>query len=262
MKNILQEICDNKLKEIELGKNLLPLNQLKQIVEKENYQPKGFSKALQKKIISSQPAIIAEIKKKSPSKGIIRENFNPIEIAKSYEKSGATCISVLTDEKYFAGKNEYLEQVRKIVNLPIIRKDFILDEYQIYEAKKLGADCILLIIACLEEPQVKFLENIALDLGLDVLIEIHDEKELEIALKMKSKLIGVNNRNLKTMEISLQNSINLGKLIPNDYIKVCESGIYSKDDIKIMMQNGFYSFLIGESLMKQENIEEALKKLL
>ncbi|MDX1949764.1 MAG: indole-3-glycerol phosphate synthase TrpC, partial [Rickettsiales bacterium] len=213
MKNILQEICDNKLLEIAKAKNTMPFEELKKITLEKNYQPKGFFNSLLEKKLNKQPALIAEIKKKSPSKGIIRENFDPIAIANSYQKAGASCISVLTDERYFAGKNEYLQQVRNSVNLPIIRKDFILDEYQIYEAKYLGADCILLIIACLEEAQAMQLESVALSLGLDVLIEVHDEAELETALKMRSKMVGVNNRNLKTMEISLQNSINLAKKI-------------------------------------------------
>ncbi len=262
MNNILEQICDSKRVEIAKDKQNLPIDELKKLVNASNYKPKGFFNALNSKKSLKNPALIAEIKKKSPSKGIIRKNFDPVSIAKSYENARVDCLSILTDEKYFGGKNEYLMEVRSVSPLPIIRKDFILDEYQIFEAKNMGADCILLIVSCLSPQELLKLEGVALDLGLDVLIEVHDKEELDIALKAKSKLIGINNRNLKTFEVSLENSINLSKHIPNDYIKVCESGINTPQDIKLMMDNGLHAFLVGESLMRQENIEEATRKLL
>ncbi len=260
--NILEQICDNKRAEIAKAKEILPLDELKSSVEAKKYAPKGFFNALNAKKLQKKPALIAEIKKKSPSKGIIRENFDHISIAKSYERAGADCLSILTDEKYFAGKNEYLMEVRAISPLPIIRKDFILDEYQIFEAKNMGSDCILLIVSCLSPQELLKLEGFAHDLGLDVLIEVHDKAELDIALTAKSRLIGINNRNLKTFEVKLETSINLAKHIPDDYIKVCESGINTPQDIKLMMDNGLHAFLVGESLMRQEDIEGATRKLL
>jgi indole-3-glycerol phosphate synthase len=258
MKDILKEICDNKLLEIEQAKKFLPLAFVRGLAEKKADKTRGFINSLK----SKQPAIIAEVKKKSPSKGIIRENFNHVEIAKAYESAGAACISVLTDNKYFDGKNEYLTEIRRNVSLPLIRKDFMLDAYQIYESRAIGADCILLIIAALEKNQALELETLAHSLGLDVLIEVHDEAELEVALQMKSNLIGVNNRNLKTMEISLETGKRLAKLMPDGIIKVCESGIYNNAEIREMQAAGFNAFLVGESLMKQENIEKALKELI
>ncbi len=233
---------------------------VRETAEKSADKPRGFINAIKAK--GTTPALIAEVKKKSPSKGIIRADFNHIDIAASYEKAGATCISVLTDEKYFAGKNEYLAEIRRKVALPLIRKDFMLEAYQIYESRALGADCILLIIACLEKSRALELEEIAHSLGMDVLIEVHDEAELEIALQLKSKLIGINNRSLKTFEVSLDNGKRLAKLIPDGYIKVCESGIYNNADLKTMHQSGFSAFLVGESLMREEDIELAVRKLL
>lgn len=262
MRDTLKEICENKLQEIEKAKSFLPLALVKGLAEKKADKPRGFIKALQDKASLQQPALIAEVKKKSPSKGVIREDFNHVEIAEAYQRAGAACISVLTDEKYFAGKNEYLTEIKRKVSLPLIRKDFMLDVYQIYESRSLGADCILLIIAALEKNQALELEKIAHGLGMDVLIEVHDEVEVEVALQMKSKLIGVNNRNLKTMEVSLENGKRLSKIIPDDHIKVCESGINNNTEIKEMMANSFSAFLVGESLMREDDIELAVKQLI
>ncbi len=261
MKDILKEICENKLRELLTAKTITSLAETKVAAEKAD-KPKGFIKALEKKKVAGKPALIAEVKKKSPSKGVIREDFDHNAIAEIYQKAGADCISVLTDKKYFAGKNQYLTEIRNRVSVPLIRKDFMLDAYQIYESRALGADCILLIIAALELNKAQELEKIAHDLGMDVLIEVHDEKEMEIALQLKSKLIGVNNRNLKTMEVSLENGKKLSRLIPDNYIKVCESGIYKNSEVKEMMQAGFNAFLVGESLMRENDIEKAVKALI
>ena len=262
MNNILKEICEHKLLEVHAARGRVGFSVVRETAEKSLDKPRGFIKAIENKAKNQKPALIAEVKKKSPSKGIIRENFNPVEIAKAYENSGAACLSVLTDEKYFAGSNEYFVDIRKEVKLPMIRKDFMLEPYQIYESRALGADCILLIIAALEKDKALDLEEAAHKLGMDVLLEVHDEAELEIALQMKSKLIGVNNRSLKTFETSLDVGKRLSKLIPDGYIKVCESGIYKNSEVKDMMNNGFHSFLVGESLMREENIEKAVKELI
>jgi indole-3-glycerol phosphate synthase len=258
MKDILKEICENKLLEIEKKKQTKTLEEI--IAETESLSEiRGFIKALKNSQESDKCPIIAEVKKKSPSKGIIREDFDPVEIAKSYEKAGATCISVLTDEKYFAGSDKYLEHIREEVSIPLLRKDFILDEYQIYESRLLGADCILLIIAALNIDKAIKLESLAHSLSMDVLIEIHDEGELEDALKMKSKLIGVNNRNLKNMDVSLNNSLSMIENIPAEYFKICESGIKNQNDMKAMLKAGFDGFLIGETFMRSDNIENSVK---
>ena len=261
MSDVLKQICEHKLQEVAAMRGRVGFSVIKEVAERAE-KPRGFIKSIESKIDYKKPALIAEVKKKSPSKGIIRADFNHIEIAKAYESAGAACVSVLTDEKYFAGKNEYLIDVKNNIFLPAIRKDFMLLPYQIYESRAMNADCILLIIACLEKSQAQELEEIAHNLGMDILIEVHDEAELEVALQLKSKLIGINNRNLKTMEVSLETGKRLSKLIPDGYIRVCESGIATNAEILDMMNNGFHSFLVGESLMKQENIEVATKKLL
>ena len=259
MNNILDEICQNKLEELKLKKAETPLNEILQKVNKIT-ENSGFVKSLEGKIKQGIPAIIAEVKKKSPSKGIIREDFDPNQIAREYCDNGAACISVLTDEKYFAGSDKYLKQIKKQNNIPLLRKDFILDEYQIYESKLLGADCVLLILSALELEQAKQLEETAIGLGMDVLIEVHDRDELQKALTMKSKLIGINNRNLKNMKVDINNSANMVKEIPDNYIKICESGIATANDIENMLKAGFNSFLIGETFMRQDNIGAIVKE--
>lgn len=261
MSDILKQICDDKLIEVEARKAKTPIEELFPIIESQTL-PRGFLQSLTKFKQENKPALISEVKKKSPSKGLIRENFNPSEIASIYEKSGAACISCLTDEKYFAGTDEYLKEVKQSSKLPVLRKDFMLEPYQIFESRALSADCILLIMAALEDEQAAELEEISHSLGMDVLIEVHDEEELERALKLQSKLIGVNNRNLKTMEVTLETSKRLSKLMDDSYLKVCESGISNNAEILEMMDHGFSAFLVGESLMRQDNISEAVKKLL
>lgn len=260
--NILEQIYQDKLIEVRAKKKAVPAQEICAKIKCSENKPKDFAAALEAKIKDGKIAVIAEVKKASPSKGIIREDFNPVAIAKAYEDNGAACLSVLTDEKYFMGKNEYLSEIRKNVNIPILRKDFIVDPYQIWEAKLIGADCILLIMAMISDELATKLEQTAIDSGMSVLIEVHDEAELKRALKLKSRLIGINNRNLKTFEVSLETSKKLATQIPSDKIIICESGIFMCDDIKEMQKIGINSFLIGESLMRQENVGIALRNLL
>lgn len=214
---------------------------------------RGFATALREKIDARKVAVIAEVKKASPSKGIIRENFNPPDIARSYAANGATCLSVLTDVQFFQGSNDYLRQARAACPLPILRKDFIVDPYQIIHSRALGADCILLIVSALSKEQLKEYEKLAFELGMDVLVEVHDRDELETALELKTSLIGINNRNLRTFETSLQHTLDLLPLIPENRYVITESGIHSHEDIKKMTDNQVYGFLIGEAFMREED---------
>ncbi|HCR85811.1 MAG TPA: indole-3-glycerol phosphate synthase TrpC [Alphaproteobacteria bacterium] len=262
MSDILKNICDDRLAFLEQEKAKIGFSEIRKLAEAINRSHKVFASAIKLKNRYNKPALIAEVKKASPSRGIIRADFNPVEIALSYENAGAACISVLTEEKYFSGSDEYLKEIRQHVSLPILRKDFILDEYQIYQSKILGADCILLIVAALDLDKMKYLEQVAIANNLDVLVEVHDEYELEDALQLETELIGVNNRNLKTLEITLDTSRRLATQIPKDKISVCESGIYKNSEIKEMMKFGYSAFLVGESLMRNDNIEQATKELL
>jgi len=211
--------------------------------------------------LTGRSSVIAEIKKASPSKGVIREKFNPVDIARSYEEYGASCLSILTDEQYFQGDLKYLNLVKQEVGLPILRKDFIVDPYQIYESKINGADCILLIAAILSDQQLVEYEKIAHDLGMAVLVEAHDAKELDSSLQLQTELIGINNRNLKTFDVTLDTTLDLKNKIGKDKIVVTESGIFTKSDVELMNKNDVHTFLIGESFMRHENPGEALNKL-
>lgn len=257
----LAEICAVKLEHIKERKKFLSEKSLLELSARQS-KPRGFAASLQQKAASGNVAIIAEIKKASPSKGLIREDFDVASISSIYENNGAACISVLTDKPYFQGDDSYLALARKTVTLPVLRKDFMLEPYQITESRALGADCVLLIMAALGDDQASELESAAMELGMDVLIEVHDDVELDRALKLKSPLIGVNNRSLKTLEVSLNIGENMASAIPADRIRICESGIASADDIKRMQRVGYNSFLVGESLMRHRNIAEALSLLL
>jgi len=256
--DILSQIVDYKKTVIASAKNILP-EKVMQLHEKS----RGFRVNIQNKLQSGETAIIAEIKKASPSKGVITESFDIPTIAQEYQEGGATCISVLTDEQFFHGHNQNIEITKQHSTLPVLRKDFIMDPYQIYESKHLGADAILLIASILDPTQMEDLEHIAFSLNLDVLVEVHTENELEIALKhTKSPLIGINNRNLQNFEISLQNTINLIKLLPAGKIPVCESGIETKSDINLMQSHNCNCFLIGTSIMKSNDRKVFIQKLL
>ena len=222
---------------------------------------RGFIRAIENKINSKQSAVIAEIKKASPSKGVLRENFEPAEIAKSYASHGAACLSILTDKDYFQGHEDYLKQARAACELPVIRKDFIIDPYQVYEARVINADCILLIVAALDDENLVLLFNLAHELGMDVLMEVHDEQEMQRALKTGARLIGVNNRNLRTFDTSLDTTLSMLDMVTENHILVTESGIHNIDDVKLMRDNGVNCFLVGEAFMRAQNPGEKLAEL-
>lgn len=259
--NTLEKICQDKRELVSRNEHFIPL-----IVHTERTKfaspPLGFCNAIRVKKESRQPALIAEVKKASPSKGIIRADFDPVKIAAAYELSGATCLSVLTDQPYFKGSDEDMEAVKKSAHLPVIRKDFMLTPYQIVESRALGADCILLIMAALDDDMVATLYKTATDLGMDVLIEVHDEEELNRALKLDPMMIGVNSRNLKTLEVNLQTALSLVQKIPPHILRVAESGISNNAQLKTLFEVGYDAFLVGESLMREPDIGEAVRKLL
>lgn len=252
MSDILNKILATKKTEVAASKLAVSLDQLQAQAEAQG-EPRDFVGSIHKKIMANKAAVIAEIKKASPSKGVIREDFKPAEIAKSYEKAGAACLSVLTDEQYFQGSAAYLKQARAACKLPVLRKDFIIDEYQVFEARAMGADCILLIVAALELAQMQKLEALANELGMAVLVEVHDADELALALQLDTPLIGINNRNLRTFEVSLQITLDLLKIMPEDRFVVTESGIFTPDDVKLMMDNQVQGFLVGEAFMRQDD---------
>ncbi|PHS78685.1 MAG: indole-3-glycerol-phosphate synthase [Rhodospirillaceae bacterium] len=261
MSDVLDEINAYKREHIAACKEKRPMIDVQTAALKAS-PPRGFIKALKETVKRGRYGLIAEIKKASPSKGLIRENFNPPELAKAYEAGGAACLSVLTDMKYFQGSDFYLAQARAEVALPVLRKDFMLDPYQVIEARAMGADCILLIMASLSDTQAAELEHVAHTLGMDVLIEVHNAPELERALKLKSELIGVNNRNLKTMEIDIATTEHLARLMPKDRMMVSESGLFTKADLDRMAKVGANCFLIGESLMRQADVKTATRTIL
>jgi indole-3-glycerol phosphate synthase len=220
--------------------------------------PRGFRAALDAK---SGYALVAEVKKASPSKGVIRPDFRPADIAVSYEFGGASCLSVLTDVDFFQGADAYLQQAREACTLPVLRKDFTVDPYQVYEARVLGADCILLIVAALDDTQLADLSGLALQLGLDVLVEVHDIDELERAIQVPVPMIGINNRNLRTFEVTLQTTLSMKDAVPRDRLLVTESGILARADVQLMRDNGVDAFLVGETFMRAEEPGEALRQL-
>ena len=256
---VLKKILTRKAEEISERKAKTTIEQLKAQLDTSSVT-RGFVKALQAKIAVGESAVIAEIKKASPSKGVIRENFDPVDIAKSYEIGGAACLSVLTDVDFFQGADQYLQAARAACQLPVIRKDFIVDEYQLFESRVLGADCVLLIVSALQPDELYSLHATALSLGLDVLVEVHDQRELEIALAVDNPMIGINNRNLHTFEVSLDNTFELLEQIPENRIVITESGIHSATDVQRMKNNNVHAFLVGEAFMRNENPGQALKR--
>lgn len=258
--DILKKILRRKSEEVlaRIGKRRLP--ELQKTIEALP-SSRGFTAAISAAIEAGRPAVIAEIKKASPSKGVIREDFQPAQIAVSYEQGGATCLSVLTDVDFFQGADRYLQEARAACSLPVLRKDFMIDPYQVYEARALGADCILLIVAALGDTMLLDLSQLATELKMDVLVEVHDRQELERALQLPTRLIGVNNRNLRTFEVRLETTLDLLGDIPRDRIVVTESAIHTRDDVDLMRQNQVNAFLVGETFMRSDEPGETLREL-
>lgn len=260
MADILEQIVEVKHQEVASAKKRKPLEVVRADAES-RVLTRDFEGALRNTIASGRPAVIAEVKKASPSKGVLRADFIPADIAQSYAEHGAACLSVLTDVQFFQGSVDYLKQARASCQLPVLRKDFMVDPYQIYESRVMGADAILLIAACLDDARMKEMELIARSLDMAVLVEVHDKGELDRALKLKTPLIGINNRNLKTFEVSLETTLNLQKNVPADRLVVCESGIHSRDDVIRMGSGGVNAFLVGEAFMRAKEPGEALATL-
>jgi indole-3-glycerol phosphate synthase len=260
MSDILNKIVAVKHEEIAAAKKRKPL----ELVREDAFTrvlTRDFEGALRSKIAAGQAAVIAEVKKASPSKGVLREDFIPADIAQSYAEYGAACLSVLTDRQFFQGSSDYLKQARASCDLPVLRKDFMVDPYQVYESRSMGADCILLIAACLDDAQMAELEGIATLLNMAVLVEVHDAQELQRALKLKTRLIGINNRNLRSFEVSLDTTLGMLKDVPGDRLLVTESGILQREDVQRMRAAGVHAFLVGEAFMRAEDPGAALAGL-
>ncbi|MEF7615312.1 indole-3-glycerol phosphate synthase TrpC [Aquincola sp. MAHUQ-54] len=260
MSDILKRIVEVKHEEIAAARSRRDLASVRREAEARR-DVRGFEAALRAKVAAGHAAVIAEVKKASPSKGVLREHFVPADIAASYERGGAACLSVLTDERFFQGSAAYLQQAREACTLPVLRKDFMVDAYQVFEARAMGADCILLIAACLDDAQMADLEATADALGLAVLVEVHDGAELERALRLKTPLVGINNRNLRTFEVTLDTTIGLLPGVPADRLLVTESGILGRGDVQRMRGVGVHAFLVGEAFMRAAEPGEALAAL-
>ena len=258
--DILKRILQRKIEEIAACKQRTPLDHLRRQLETDS-APRGFVSSLRGKQSSGLSAVIAEIKKASPSMGVIREDFDPVQIAKSYAGAGAACISVLTDRDFFQGHDDYLVAARNACPLPVIRKDFIIDPYQVYEARALGADCILLIVAALQDRVLKNLYQLSSDLGMDSLVEVHNQQELERAMLLDLEMIGINNRNLHTFETSLSTTLDLLDQLPGSCLVVTESGIHGIEDVQLMRDHGVNCFLVGEAFMRAEDPGAELRAL-
>ena len=257
---VLKKILDRKREEVAERSALVSIAQL-QVQIASASAPRGFVNAIEAKLAAGKSAVIAEVKKASPSKGVIRENFIPADIAASYEAGGAACLSVLTDADFFQGAELYLQQARGACSLPVIRKDFIIDPYQVYEARAIGADCILLIAAALDDDTMASLNQLAQSLGMDVLIEVHNAEELARTLPLGNRLVGINNRNLHNFETSLQNTFDLLAAISDEHIVVTESGIHTAADVAAMREHGVNTFLVGEAFMRAVEPGEKLAEL-
>jgi len=264
MSDILNKILDVKKDEIAAAKKYQSLLSLRDEVESDRdarAQLRGFEAALRSKIAAGHPAVIAEVKKASPSKGILRTDFRPADIAHSYATHGAACLSVLTDVNFFQGAPEYLQQARAACHIPVLRKDFMIDPYQVYQARKWGADCILLIVAALDHGLMADLEACAHELGMGVLVEVHNAEELDAALKLKTAMLGINNRNLRTFDVTLDTTIGLLPKITDDKLVITESGILNTDDVQRMRSVNVHAFLVGEAFMRADNPGAELQKL-
>ncbi len=264
MSDILQKIVAVKHEEIALALKTRSLAEVRAQAEQRNHElgdVRDFTGALRAKIAAGQAAVIAEVKKASPSKGVLREHFVPADIARSYAQHGAACLSVLTDERFFQGAEAYLKQAREACSLPVLRKDFMVDAFQVYDARAMGADCILLIAACLDDGQMRDLEALAHELGMAVLVEVHDGDELDRALKLKTPLVGINNRNLRTFEVTLDTTLGLLPRVPADRLLVTESGILGPADVQRMRDADVHAFLVGEAFMRQPEPGVALAQL-
>jgi indole-3-glycerol phosphate synthase len=258
--DVLKKILRRKIEEISASVEQESLSALSQRATQAS-PPRGFVNAMQQRVARGESAVIAEIKKASPSKGVIRENFDPPAIARSYAEGGAACLSVLTDKDFFQGSAQYLTEARNACELPVIRKDFLIDQYQIYEARAMGADCVLLIVAALGDAMLAELYGLAHHLDMDVLIEVHDGEELERAMQLSPALIGINNRDLRTFDVTLQTTLDLLDRIPDDVMVVTESGILSRADVSLMREHNVNAFLVGEAFMRAESPGQTLAEL-
>jgi indole-3-glycerol phosphate synthase len=260
MSDILNKIVEVKREEVAAARKRVSLEAMRDDALS-RVLTRDFVGALRAKIANGQSAVIAEIKKASPSKGLLRADFIPADIAQSYAEAGAACLSVLTDRQFFQGQVDYLKQARASCDLPVLRKDFVIDPYQVYESRVVGADCILLIAACLDDAQLAELETIAHGLDMAVLVEVHDRAELERALRLRTPLLGINNRDLRTFEVKLETTLSLKELVPSDKLLVTESGILARGDVQRMREAGVHAFLVGEAFMRAEDPGVALQTL-